>query len=189
MHRRRAALERQRQTRAKAQTLRVDDNRTRWLLWASLLAMLLLAMLASSAARADEGPVRVSVPTAPVKIKAGQTVAVPIQVKIARGWHIFGAKPLVDGVRPAAITLKGAGGVGVVPISLPAAKKMHVEPLQADANVYESTVQVEIKLKADPKAAAGACTLDGQFAFQACSDRQCMLPRKVSFKIPVTVVK
>lgn len=205
MDRRRLALLRQlRQPRLRVAVIPREESRKRLLMWASLLAMLLLAMLASTAARADDSGVQFTSPSTPIKVKAGQTAVVPVQVKIAKGWHMFGAQPLVDGMKPASLTLgiheiranqvttnivASGSGITVLPFSLPRATKVHVEALRADANVYETSFQIPIKVKVDAGASVGDRTLIGQFSYQACSTDRCLFPKKVPFTVTLAVVK
>lgn len=166
-----------------------EANRLRRLLWAAIAALIAWTILATAMARADDGAVRVIAPSSAVKVKAGQTAAVSVQIQVPNGWHIFGTQPLVDGVKPSVLTVTDAGGVSVLPIALPPARKVHIDALQHDANVYVNSVAVQIKLKAAAGAAAGPRILHGQLSYQACSDARCLLPKRLSFQIPVQVVK
>lgn len=187
MNRRRLELlARQRAPRARAVAMPREDIRLRWIYWTCVIAIVLLV---ATAARADDGAVTVVAPSSAVRLKAGQSAVVPVKVQVPAGWHIFGAQPLVGGVKPAVLTLGNAAGVTVLPITLPSAKKVHVGALNADANVYENTFTVQVKVKADAGATPGARSLSGQLSYQACSDQKCLFPKKLSFSVPVNVVK
>jgi DsbC/DsbD-like thiol-disulfide interchange protein len=183
--RRQMMLERlNRQSQVRVEAVRRD---TRWIGWMAFLALLVLTTIRF--AHAADTPIQVLGPSAAVKVKGGQTVTVPVTVKIAKGWHVFGAQPLIAGVRPASIALVGAAGVTALPVALPAATKIHVAPLQADANVYESDLKVPLRFKVDKSAKPGARTVNGTFSYQACSDQKCLFPKKLTFSVPITVVK
>lgn len=158
-----------------------------WLLWSSLFVILILT--APATVGADDSAVTIVTPPTAVKLKAGHTAVIPLQIRISRGWHIFGTPPLVEGVKPSTLTVMGDAGISILPIVWPPPRKLHIGALDKDANVHENTVTLAVRLKADAKAAAGGRTLTGQFGYQACSDQRCLLYKKLDFHVPVKVVK
>lgn len=173
--------------RARVATLRRAAAWNDARMWAVLLAVVLLLASTARAARAAGDPVTAS--AASVKVKAGQSAAVALKVVIAPGWHVFGPDPNVDGVRPAALAAASAAGLTAGPVKMPAARKVRVEALNADANVYEGTVTIAVTVKADAKAAPGPRTLDATLSYQACGEKQCLMPKKLVVKLPVVVTK
>lgn len=149
-----------------------------------LLAVAVAIVFCRAAVLADSEPVEVTSPPA-VKIKAGQTVRIPLHITVAKGWHIFGA----DWNSPTRIELGSAKGVSAAPPQLPAAHKVHIAAINQDANVYEGAVLVPLVITAAKNASAGPQSLDGTVRYQACSDAVCRLPKKASFKVAVEVVK
>jgi DsbC/DsbD-like thiol-disulfide interchange protein len=158
--------------------------------WTVYLAVLLLLLALTGLARAyaDESPVQLKVGTSPVKVKAGATVGVPVTFTVQQGWHVFAPSQDKD-VKPVSVTLAGANGVAPLPVAMPASKRIEVKALSKQADVYEGTVKVLLKLKADAKAAPGARSLAGEFRYQACSDTRCMFPKKIKFTVPVQVIR
>lgn len=187
MHRSPAPRRPQHPPRARVATLRRVAVWNDVRLWAALLAIVLLLASTARAARAAGDPVQAT--AAPVKVKAGKSVAVALKVVIAPGWHVFGPDPKVEGVRPAALTVVGVAGLTPAPVKLPHARKVRVEALGADANVYEGAVTIAVTVKADAKAAPGPRTLDASLSYQACGEKQCLMPKKLAVKLPVVVTK
>lgn len=149
--------------------------------------ILAIVMAASRAFGADAEPLTVKV--APVKVKAGASISVPVTIQLTRGWHIFGAQPLVQGVKPARLTVAAAKGVDVGAVHMPQPKKERVAALNADANVYEGAVRATVDVKAGKGAAAGRRELSGELSYQACSNTRCLFPKKLKFTVPVEVVR
>lgn len=155
--------------------------------WAALLAIVLLLASAARVARADDTPLTAT--AASVKVKAGQSVTIALKLSIASGWHIFGPEPKVEGVRPSALAVSTAPGLAVSPVRMPAARKVRVEALGADANVYEGVITVPVTVKAASGATVGPRTLEATLSYQACSEKQCLMPRKLVVKLSVGVTK
>ncbi len=153
-------------------------------LLAALAITVAVAVLMSRAALADADPVVVA-PPAPVKVKPGQTVKVPLHITVAKGWHIFGA----DWNSPTRIELGTAKNLSYAAPKLPPAHKVHIGAIDKDANVYEGAMLVTLEVTAAKTATPGSAALDGVVRYQACSDQVCMLPKKAPFKIAVQVIK
>ncbi len=148
-------------------------------------------LLCVGTSRALAGPhqvVTIIPPSHPVHVQAGHSAIFTMHFRVDRGWHIFGPKPLVPGVRPAVLSLTGTKATKVLFVDMQKARKVYVKALSHDANVYINTVTVTVKLLA-AKTAAGLQKLTGHFSFQACSDRQCRMPTTINFTVPLQVTR
>jgi len=172
--------------RSEARVVAVEHPGRR-LAWMFLGMLLLLLALA---ARAHGATDEVQVKVAPVKVKAGASQVVPVTVTIPRGWHLF-ALPALTGQtqKPTSLALTAGSGITATTLQMPAAKTVHIDSLAADANVYEGTIKVNVKVAAAKTAAAGKQSLAGELSYQACSDERCFFPKKLKFTLPVEVVK
>jgi len=162
--------------------------------WRVLLAGLavLLTLLATSAVRmarsaSNEAPLRVSAPT--VQLQAGSQTTIPVAVHIQPDWHIYSAQPLVAGVAPAQLAVTPPAGLQVGAIRMPAPRRIHVDGLNSDANVFKGNVKVLVSVKALAGTRPDRYVCDGTLRYQACSGSRCLMPATVHFRLPVTVVR
>ena len=145
-------------------------------------------MLLASIAWAAPSETPVTVKVAPAKVKAGKSGTVAVTISIASGWHIFAEKPLVEGVRPSSLAIVAPRGLTLT-VKMPAAKKVHLDALKKDANVYEGQVKATVVVAAAKDVPAGKQMLEGTLRYQACSEQTCLIPTKVTVKIPLEITK
>ena len=157
-----------------------------------LLALALVGFwLCAGSARAQDGPepLVVAVPRGVTSVKVGKSGVLPVYLEVASGWHVFGADPLVEGVKGLRVTLTAPTGVTVFPVKLPAPRRVNMPALGKEGNVYEGRLSLSICVTVGPKAPVGIQQVQGVVQYQACSDAACRLPKKLKFTVPIHVMK
>ncbi|HEV3301145.1 MAG TPA: FG-GAP-like repeat-containing protein [Planctomycetaceae bacterium] len=138
----------------------------------------------------DEGPTRSNpvVATAavlPRRVRAGESLTLTVDLRVAAGWHINAVSSGSGTAIPTRLELNVPPGISV------AADWTLPEPDVGGPEtgpVYRGQVTFRRTLKVAEKAAVGRVELSCDFAYQACDDNQCLRPTKVSLKAPLEVV-
>ena len=149
----------------------------------SKAALLLLAALTASAQFRGFQAANVAVP-APVKLVAGETIEVPLTVRIRKDYHINSNKPAEDYLIPTRLTWEEQG-VEVLGTDYPESElfvsKFSDEPMF----VYSGEITITSKLRLPAKLPDGLTELTGKLRYQACTDKACLAPTATEFRVPV----
>ena len=124
-----------------------------------------------------------AVPSPPVEVKPGGTFAVPLTVRIRRGYHINSNKPLEDYLIPTQIVWDAAP-FEVLGTEYPEAELVMYEFSESPLSVFSGEFTVKTKLKA-PAKLPDAKELVGRMRYQACNDKACLAPTSFDVKIPL----
>jgi thiol:disulfide interchange protein len=167
---------------------------------ARLLTLFLLALCVLPARAQDNEPkVRLSVHPAKSTLRPGDQFPIAIVFDHAKGWHIHPNQPVVpkewEDFTPIATEVIPAPtpNVRFAPIQWPATHIATVDytgggkpvPYQ----VYEGTAIAFIPVQIDPAAPEGPLTLSIHITYQACDDRQCLIPEDIDITVPLTISK
>ena len=100
---------------------------------------------------------------------------IALALTIEKGWHIYANPPGNDDLKPVAttVTLQGGAKGEVV---YPAGKQV-IDPVVGNYRVYEGTEEIRVKLASEPN---GPVKI--QASFQACNDKSCLQPSKVTLE-------
>ena len=146
----------------------------------------LTALLAAIAAAAQFRGFQAATvaPPAPVAVKAGSEVRVPIQVRIRSGYHINSDKPAEDYLIPTQIAWDAAP-LEVVSVEYPEAEIVSYEFSEKPLSVFSGEIEIVTILRAPAKASPGE-TLSGRLHYQACNDKACLAPTSTEISVPLT---
>lgn len=101
-----------------------------------------------------------------------------VRVTIAPGYHLY-AEPVPEGFVPLSVHLDPASAVVVGRPEWPVAERLAVEDVPDQFWVYHG--QVVGRLPIEPKAAV----VEGEVAYQVCTETTCFLPARVAFRLPL----
>jgi uncharacterized protein YyaL (SSP411 family) len=145
------------------------------------------------AARADDisaadaetarGPVKVEAFCAHLEASPGDTVPLALRITIDPGWHVQARGP--GRLTSTRVALESEGAA-LEDVRYPPARPFRVEgsePIPA----WDGTVLVAAGLRIAADAEAGPLAVSVQVAFQACDDRRCLAPQKVSLPVKLNV--
>lgn len=129
-----------------------------------------------------------SKPEPPVKLKfvpaenpaAGATAETKLEVEIAKGWHIFSEKPEIERIRGSQLLLDTSDDFTVEKISFAKPISVYSDVFQKTLNFYQDHLTIAVLLKLNQNE-NGSLPVKGTFLFQACSDRLCLPPGKLTF--------
>ena len=155
------------------------------------------ASLAVLASAQEPGTVVPSIQFAPVgkvQLKPGESKSVPLDFRIANGFHVNSNKPHSELLIPTALNLpaaqmlKAGSSVGVASLKYPAGEDVSFPFAPGEKlSVYSGDFSITAVIKASAKAAEGEYPISGELRFQACDKSACYPPRAIPVKFTVSV--
>ncbi len=153
-----------------------------------LAACLYLPQVAGAQFKPPE-VVKVFPPAAPVVAAIAETVAAPLRLEIAPGFHINADKPSLDYLIPTRLewTSKQFKLLGV---EYPKAERytFRFSP-DKPLDVYQGAITIRTRFQAPRGASPGKATLRGKLRYQACDDKACYPPVTVPVEALVEIRK
>lgn len=119
----------------------------------------------------EQEPVSVQVGMMPSQVSPGETSSLVVQVKVARGWHIYGRQPHRGVAVPTKLEVKLPAGVEVAGDWI--ADDAVVDPASGGASIYRNQVVFRQRLRASPSATQGEHTLSVKLIYQVCDEAIC----------------
>jgi len=156
----------------------------------SKLAFLLLVSAGSALAQSGKAP---SVSMAPVSAvtapQAAQTI-VPLNFRVASGFHINSNTPKSEFLIPTALKMDVPTDIVLGKIDYPEGKDL-VFPFSPDEklNVYSGDFTVNLSVHPLSSVVPGKYVMRGVLRYQACDNAQCFPPKTLPVSFDVKVVK
>lgn len=153
------------------------------------LIALLCALAMTCAAYGDSNPFVSASPTAPIKLRAGQSATAEFRFHVANGYHINSSHPKSELLIPTELKLQPVPPFAVKDFQYPAGKDLTLsfDPSE-HLSVYSGDFTVHAQLTATRGAAPGHYQLAGELRYQACSDRACYPPKKLPVNLEVELL-
>ncbi|MFQ5664001.1 MAG: protein-disulfide reductase DsbD domain-containing protein [Terriglobia bacterium] len=151
-------------------------------------ASLALSLLSRAQLPKAESVVQVRLEPAQVKIQPGGTAAFTLVATVREGFHINSHQPSLDYLIPTRVELRESPGFVLEKVDYPAGelKAFSFAP-DVKLSVYDGTVKLPLRLRAQSGVPAGTHTLRLAFYFQACNDRLCLRPAHREVRLSVRV--
>ncbi len=150
-----------------------------------------LALLALPATAVTQ-PGRIQVDVAPVLasdgVHAGTSARAAVQVRLQQGFHVNSNEPLEEYLIPTSLEFVPLDGVGVDGLAFPEAIHLLTGGSETPLAVFEEEFAIGVVLNLGPDLAAGEHVLHGQLNYQACDDKVCYRPDKMSIQVALSVV-
>ncbi len=121
------------------------------------------------------------------RLVAGETTPVAVVIDIAEGWHLNANPPRPEFVIPTEVTVTTKHGTELTVPSYPAGRDFRVEGIDEPLSVYEQRVVILGRLRVPLEAAGQTEELTFTLRYQACNDRTCTQPQRVSLSGTVPV--
>jgi hypothetical protein len=153
--------------------------------------VLLLAPGLSAIAVADAPPEPVHWNVALVSkdpIRKGSNATLEVSGAIDEGWHVYALEQLPHGPTPLRVTLdQNVIAVLASPASGSAPEKVYSASFGLDTQYYTHTFAVRVPVHLNQELPAGRQLIPLSVRFQACSDKECLLPRTLHLSLPIEV--
>lgn len=135
-----------------------------------------------------EGPVRWKAPAAPVAMKRGAPVPVPLSVSIDDGWHIYAITQRPGGPVPLTLELPGRQPFAITgEITSPAPEMRRDSGFGFEVAEHYGKADFVMPIAVAATAPAGAQTLTVSARYQACNASVCLPPQTTEIKIPIAI--
>ena len=121
-------------------------------------------------------------------ITRGSTATLDLSGDVQNGWHVYALEQHSGGPTPLRITLDANTIVAAAgPTSATAAEKVQDTHFGFETRLYTHPFTVHLPVRVGRELAAGRQLIPVSVRFQACSDRECLLPRTVHLSVPIDV--
>ena len=119
-----------------------------------------------------------------------------LRFQLAPGLHIYG-EPVPKGLTATRVTITGPADVRSLPARFPPSTPLRLPTLDMELQVWSGEVDIVLPFYAAGDLATEAhaptsphCQLEFEVAYQACTELECLLPRRERFtlELPVDVV-
>ena len=151
-----------------------------------------LLVLWTCGARAQSGkaPAVSMSPVAPVAAEPGKPAQVPLNFRVAPGFHINSNTPKDEFLIPTALKMDLPTDIVVGKIEYPAGQDVSF-PFSPDAklSVYSGDFTIHLMLHPSPSVLPGNYALHGVLRYQACDNAACYPPKNLPVSFEVKVVK
>ena len=162
------------------------SSRIRPVYFAPLIASFIVG-LASADAPPDVVRWTASVQS-PATITRGSTATLELSGEIQEGWHVYGLEQQPRGPTPLRVTLDANAIVTAAgATSGTAPDKVHDSHFGFDTQLYSHPFVIHLAVQLGADLAAGRQLIPVSVRFQACSDRECLLPKTVHLTVPIEV--
>ena len=121
------------------------------------------------------------------KLVAGKPTRVAVVIEIDRSWHLNANPPRPDYVIPTELSLKSSLGTKLEQMQYPQGHDFTVEGIDEPLLVYEKRVVLRGEITAPADAAGKTDELTFTLRYQACNDKTCSRPLKVTLEGPVPI--
>jgi hypothetical protein len=126
--------------------------------------------------------------TSAAAIRRGGTATLDLSGAVQNGWHVYALEQHSGGPTSLRITLDANNFVTVAgPASGTAPEKIQDTHFGFETQLYTHPFIVHLPLRVGQELPAGKQFIPVSVRFQACSDRECLLPRIVHLSVPIDV--
>jgi DsbC/DsbD-like thiol-disulfide interchange protein len=129
----------------------------------------------------------VKVSTATTEIKRNQTADAVLQLTIDKGYHVNANPPTFPYLKATEVEFPQTPGVSVSFIVYPDPLTKKFEFAEKPLAVYEGTINIKVKLKAEKSAQPGTQNLSGKLRVQACDEQVCYAPGTLDVSLPLDI--
>lgn len=113
-------------------------------------------------------------------LAAGSKGTVTVEMTMGTGWHVNSHTPSESYLIPTSLALTASAGTFSA-VRYPKQVEKRFPFADQPLRVYEGTVRFETDLEL-PKTATGKVFLAGTLSYQACNEKQCFPPAKISLE-------
>lgn len=153
-----------------------------------ILGLFVIAVVALA-----QGPpqTRIVVHASPIEkiaAKPGATVRVSLTATIDEGFHVNSDKPNDPYLIPLKLTWN-PGALEKPSLTYPKPETAKLPFSQKPVTIYTGSFVIDTQFKVASNAKPGPSEITGKLRFQACNDRECLIPRTLDVTVPLEVVK
>lgn len=150
-----------------------------------------LALLAFSAALFGQrlDPVQWTLSSDATKIGPGARVPLRLTAKMQAGWHLYSLTTPMGGPIPTSAVMSENAAIEKWVLFQPKPERKFDPNFNLDTETFGEEAVFLVSAHVKPDAPAGELNLTAEVRYQACSDRQCLPPRKKTAPLTLDVAK
>ncbi len=126
---------------------------------------------------------RITATLAAPDFKFEQVVELIVRLQLAPGLHLYG-QPVQEGLYPTTVSVSSTAPVRVGEARYPATQPYRVEGIDAELPAFVGELEVVVPLISGSR--EDVVPLDVEVSYQACSDRECYMPRTERLHLDVS---
>jgi hypothetical protein len=120
-------------------------------------------------------------------IKQNESADAIVRVTVQKGFHINANPATFSYLIATELGVGQAKGISVSFIVYPDAKTKTFSFAEKPLAVYEGTIDIKARLKADKTSTVGTQNLSAKLRVQACDDQVCYAPGSLDLSIPLNI--
>jgi len=152
-----------------------------------LYALTFIAGLTTSPAQARNRAAVARVAASAPTVQRGKTTWVTVQIAVARPYHVNSNPASQSYLIPTTVTLASVRGVSIGKARYPKGHMKKFSFSDKAISVYEGTVIVRVPVTVARTAKPGVLRLAGTARYQACDDKNCLMPVNTKFNVVLNV--
>jgi hypothetical protein len=118
----------------------------------------------------------------------GSTATLEVSGQVQEGWHVYALEQQPHGPTPLRITLDANAIVTAAgPTSGTVPERVHDSHFGFETQLYSRPFVIRLPVLVSGDLTAGRQLIPVSVRFQACSDRECLLPTTVHLSVPIEV--
>jgi cytochrome c biogenesis protein CcdA len=151
----------------------------------------LLVALAAVTASAQPGGIRLDVKWVFETSAAhpGTTIRAALEVRLPGKYHVQSDRPRDEFLIPTALNVTPPPGFAVREVAYPEPVMFEVMGFDEPLAVFAQTFVIGVALAIDDDVKPGSYTIEGGLHYQACDDRQCLMPTTLPLATTLEVVE
>ena len=122
------------------------------------------------------------------RIHPGESFQVAILATIKQGYHINGHKPMDRFLMPTVVTFDEGEEIVFGPVAYPQPKLKAFSFSTDKVSAYEGKISIFAQAEIGKSVSVENMRVSGAFAYQACNEQSCFMPKSVRFEIPLEIV-
>jgi thiol:disulfide interchange protein DsbD len=119
-------------------------------------------------------------------VKRGETAPLKLQAELRPGFHVNSNQPADDYLIPLKLTWN-PGPLQVEQIVYPQPQSANLAFSTKPVLIFSGRFEIVTRFKTPAGAAAGPVPLTGKLRYQACNEKECLPPKTLDIKIPVSI--
>ena len=153
-------------------------------------SLLAIALVVPATAAAQPGRIQVDVLSLVESdgVHAGTSPRAVVQVRLQPGFHVNSNEPLEQYLIPTSLEFAPLPGVNVNGLAYPEPIHLVTGGSETPLAVFEEEFAIGVAMELDPALATGGHVLLGQLNYQACDDKVCYRPDKLTVQVALNVV-
>jgi hypothetical protein len=126
--------------------------------------------------------------SAPASVSPGGTATIDLSAVVGDGWHVYALQQHAGGPTPLHVVLDtNATAAAAGALTGTPAETVHDTHFGFDTQLYTHNFTVHLPIRVGQPLTPGRQLIPISVRFQACSDRECLLPRTIHLSVPVDV--